>query len=105
MTVKHKIPRPLGTFVLIKEDDPEEKSEGGIILTHITHETQVMTTGVVLGKGDGYWDSGVLIDLPVEVGDRVLFQRMNMQVWKESGKGADNQTYFFVPAGNIVAVI
>ena len=63
--------KPLGDRVVIKENNSENKTKGGLMLSE-----QVMTfkTGVVVAKGDGiYTHTGTLVPLSVNVGDTVYF--------------------------------
>lgn len=64
--------KPLGDRVLIKQDEAEETTAGGLILAHEAKEKP--QTGVVLAVGEGKLDKdGKLIPVPVKVGDKVLY--------------------------------
>lgn len=63
--------RPLGDKVLIKRDDSETKSPGGIVLPD--NAKQRARTGKVLAVGVGARYDGVLIAPSVKSGDRVTF--------------------------------
>ena len=64
--------KPLGDRVIIKQDEAEETTAGGLILARDAKEKP--QTGVVLAVGEGKLDKdGKLIPVPVKVGDKVLY--------------------------------
>ena len=64
--------KPLGDRVIIKQDEAEETTAGGLILAHDAKEKP--QTGIVLAVGEGKLDKeGKLIPVPVKVGDKVLY--------------------------------
>lgn len=64
--------KPLGDRVIVKQDDVEETTAGGLLLSSGSKEKP--TTGVVLAVGDGrVADDGTTIPVPVAVGDRVIY--------------------------------
>ena len=64
--------KPLGDRVIVKADEAEEKTAGGLILAHDAKEKP--QTGVVLAVGEGKMDKdGKLVPVPVKVGDKVLY--------------------------------
>ena len=94
--------KALGTLVMVREQEHNETTKGGIILTKVSQETQFLTTGIVLSRGRGYYEDGQLISLECEVGDRVLFARTSSNVWRDPGTGKD---FMFIPASNLLAVV
>ena len=64
--------KPLGDRVLVKADEAEEKTAGGLILTTDSKEKPV--TGKVVAVGNGSTDTnGKKIEIPVKVGDKILY--------------------------------
>lgn len=64
--------KPLGDRVIVKQDEAEETTAGGLLLSSGSKEKP--TTGVVLAVGDGrVTEDGETIPVPVKVGDRVLY--------------------------------
>lgn len=65
--------RPLGNKALIKEDEKEKVSAGGIIIPPSAKDGKytIMATVVAVGPGKRL-SSGQLIEPSIKVGDRVL---------------------------------
>ena len=64
--------QPLNDRVIVKADEAEEKTAGGLILTSDSKEKPV--TGKVIAVGDGIIDvNGNKVPVPVKVGDKVLY--------------------------------
>lgn len=64
--------RPLHDRVIVKREDEEEKTKGGIIIPDTAKEKPV--EGKVVAVGDGkVADDGKKIPLEVKAGDKVLF--------------------------------
>jgi len=64
--------RPLHDRVIVKREDEEEKTKGGIIIPDTAKEKPV--EGKVVAVGDGkVADDGNKIPLEVKAGDKVLF--------------------------------
>lgn len=64
--------KPLGDRLIIKQDEANETTSGGLLLAHESKEKP--QTGVVLAVGEGKRDKeGNLIPVPVKVGDKVLY--------------------------------
>ena len=64
--------KPLGDRVIIKQDEAEEKTAGGLILAHDAKEKP--QSGTVLAVGEGKLDKdGNLVPVPVKVGDKVVY--------------------------------
>lgn len=73
MTTKSKIKiRPLHDRVIVKREEEEKRSAGGIVIPDSAKEKPIR--GVVLSVGTGkILDNGDVRALAVKVGDRVLF--------------------------------
>lgn len=66
--------KPLGERVLVKRDEVQETSAGGLLLTSSAKEKP--QAGIIVAVGEGrYADDGKLIPVPVAVGDRVAFAK------------------------------
>lgn len=64
--------RPLGDKLLIRLDEVEEKTSGGIILQEMSQDK--VTKGTVIAKGKGrILPNGDQIPIDIEVGDKVIF--------------------------------
>ena len=64
---------PLGSRVLVKRNDEETKSAGGIILPDTAQEKSQRATVIALGKGKD--KKGKTLEFTVEVGDTVLISK------------------------------
>lgn len=65
--------KPLGTRVLVKRIDSEEKSDGGIFLPDTAKEKPQEAEVLALGTGKN--DEGEIVEFSVKVGDRVLISK------------------------------
>lgn len=65
--------RMLGDRVLIKSDDKQDRSKGGILLPG--NAQQKPQHGTVLAVGPGKYVDGLFLKVNVNVGERVLFQQ------------------------------
>ncbi|MBR2789005.1 MAG: co-chaperone GroES [Eggerthellaceae bacterium] len=64
--------KPLGDRVVIKQDDVQETTKGGLLLTSGSKEKP--TIGIVVAVGEGRYDNhGKLIPMPVKAGDKVMY--------------------------------
>lgn len=67
--------KPLGDRVLVKPEQVEQKSKGGLILNDSISRGQKIE-GEVIAVGTGlYSQNGNLIPMSVKVGDKVLFSK------------------------------
>lgn len=66
--------KPIGFSVLVKPDDVEELSKGGIILRPDDREKLVITTGIILAIAEGAWSDKPEGSYP-QVGDKVVFAK------------------------------
>ncbi len=64
--------KPLGDRVVIKRDEAESTTASGLYLSRESKEKP--QTGIVVSVGEGKRDKdGVLVPVPVAVGDKVLY--------------------------------
>ena len=70
--------KPLGDRVIIKQDEAEQTTASGIILT--SKEQEKPQRGEVIAVGEGKrTDAGEIIEVPVKVGDTVVYGRYGGQ--------------------------
>lgn len=64
--------KPLGDRVIIKQDEAETTTAGGLLIASETKEKP--QTGVVKAVGEGKLDkNGTMVPVPVKEGDKVLY--------------------------------
>lgn len=91
--------RPLHDRVVVKRIDAEEKTAGGIIIPDSAKEKP--SQGEVIAVGPGARDeSGKLVALDVQVGDRVLFGK-----WSGTEVKIDGQELLIMKESDIMGVI
>jgi chaperonin GroES len=91
--------RPLHDRVVVKRIDAEEKSAGGIIIPDTAKEKP--SQGEVVGVGPGGRDeSGKLVPLDVQVGNRVLFGK-----WSGTEVKIDGVEYLIMKESDIMGVL
>lgn len=92
--------RPLGDRVVVKPAEREEKTKGGIYLPD-TASKERPQEGVVLAVGEGRRDdSGKLIPMSLNVGDRVLFAKYSGTEFK-----MDDVDYLILAEKDILGII
>lgn len=91
--------QPLGKRVLLKPDDVEETTTGGLVLPPSASEDQNPETGVVVKLGEGKED-GKDITFYVSEGDRVYFKK-----YSPDEILIDDEQYFLLDVEDILAVI
>lgn len=91
--------RPLGDRILVKRLEAEEKLKGGIILPDTAKKKQEQAQVVAVGTGKKD-KNGVLVPIPVNVGDVVLMD-------KYSGQEVtlEDVEYVIVRADDLIAVV
>lgn len=91
--------KPLGSRVLVKRQDMEQQSKGGIILPDSAKKKP--ETAKVIAVGEGKKDSnGHLIPMPVKVGDIILMDKYSGQEIT-----IENEEYVIVKAEDIIAIV
>jgi chaperonin GroES len=91
--------RPLHDRVVIKRIEAEAKSAGGIIIPDTAKEKPQQGEVVAVGPG-GRDESGKLIPIDVEAGDRVLFGK-----WSGTEVKIDDQEYLIMKESDIMGVL
>ena len=91
--------RPLHDRVVVKRIDAEEKTAGGIIIPDTAKEK--LQEGEVIAVGPGARDeSGKLVPLDLEAGDRVLFGK-----WSGTEVKIDGEDLLIMKESDVMGVI
>jgi chaperonin GroES len=91
--------RPLHDRIVVKRIDAEEKTKGGIIIPDTAKEKP--SQGEVLAVGPGGRDeTGKLIPIDVQVGDRVLFGK-----WSGTEVKIDGEDLLIMKESDVMGVI
>ena len=91
--------KPLGDRVIIKQDEAEETTASGLILTSSSKEKP--QRGKVIAVGEGKYDHGKLIEVPVKPGDVVIYGKYGGQ----DIVGEDGEEYVILRTDDIYAVV
>ena len=92
------IGKPLGDRILLKLEDSEKTSSGGIIINHTTQNVQ---TAEVVEVSDGFiGQNGELIKLNVNKGDKVLINNGSGQKIR-----LDGSDYYLVRESEILMLL
>jgi chaperonin GroES len=91
--------RPLHDRVVVKRIEAEEKSAGGIIIPDAAKEKPSQGEVIAVGPG-GRDESGKLIPIDVQVGDRVLFGK-----WSGTEVKIDGQELLIMKESDIMGVL
>ncbi|MCC8049186.1 MAG: co-chaperone GroES [Clostridiales bacterium] len=89
---------PLGDRVVLKQQEAEEKTKSGIILTSKTQEKP--QEGEVVAVGPGGMVDGKEVQMTVKVGDKVIYSKY---AGNEVKLGEDE--YIIVKQSDILAVV
>ena len=91
--------KPLSDRVIITQDEAEETTASGLILTSNSKEKP--QRGVVIAVGEGKRaDDGSLIPMPVAEGDKIVYGKYAGQEITVEG-----QDYIILRADDIIAVV
>jgi chaperonin GroES len=91
--------QPLGNRVLVKPDEVEEKTTGGLVLPPSASEDQKPETGTVVKLGKGKVD-GKEVSFEVSVGDRIYFKK-----YSPDEILIDGDKYLLLDGEDILAII
>ncbi len=91
--------RPLHDRVVVKRIDAEERSAGGIIIPDTAKEKPSQGEVIAVGPG-GRDESGKLVPLDVQAGDRVLFGK-----WSGTEVKIDGVEYLIMKESDIMGVL
>jgi chaperonin GroES len=91
--------RPLHDRVVIKRIEAEEKTTGGIIIPDTAKEKPQQGEVIAVGPG-GRDETGKLIPIDVQVGDRVLFGK-----WSGTEVKLDGIEYLIMKESDLMGVL
>jgi chaperonin GroES len=91
--------RPLHDRVVVKRIEAEEKSAGGIIIPDTAKEKPSQGEVIAVGPG-GRDESGKLIPIDIEEGDRVLFGK-----WSGTEVKIDGEELLIMKESDIMGII
>ncbi|WP_338823149.1 co-chaperone GroES [Bradyrhizobium septentrionale] len=91
--------RPLHDRVVVKRIDAEEKTAGGIIIPDTAKEKPSQGEVIAVGPG-GRDETGKLIPIDVQVGDRVLFGK-----WSGTEVKIDSQELLIMKESDVMGVL
>ncbi|SCB54882.1 chaperonin GroES [Bradyrhizobium shewense] len=91
--------RPLHDRVVVKRINAEEKTAGGIIIPDTAKEKPSQGEVVAIGPG-GRDETGKLIPIDIEVGDRVLFGK-----WSGTEVKIDSEELLIMKESDIMGVL
>ncbi len=91
--------RPLHDRVVVKRIEAEEKSAGGIIIPDTAKEKPSQGEVIAVGPG-GRDESGKLVPLDVQVGNRVLFGK-----WSGTEVKIDGVEYLIMKESDIMGIL
>ena len=91
--------RPLHDRVVVKRIDAEAKTKGGIIIPDTAKEKPSQGEITAIGPG-GRDESGMLIPIDLEVGDRVLFGK-----WSGTEVTIDGQELLIMKESDIMGIL
>lgn len=91
--------KPLADRVLVKVDEEETKTKGGILLPDTAQKKSQKGTVIAIGSGK-ILDNGVRTSLEVKVGDRVLFAKYSGVDIEEEG-----ENYLLLSERDILAIL
>jgi chaperonin GroES len=91
--------RPLHDRVVVKRIEAEEKTKAGIIIPDTAKEKPSQGEVIAVGPG-GRDESGNLIPIDIQVGDRVLFGK-----WSGTEVKIDSQELLIMKESDIMGVL
>src|SRR5205823_12980801 len=91
--------RPLHDRIVVKRIDAEEKTAGGIIIPNTAKEKPQQGEVIAVGAG-GRDETGKLIPIDLQVGDRVLFGK-----WSGTEVKIDGTEYLIMKENDIMGVL
>ena len=91
--------KPIQDRILVKREEAEEKTSGGIIIPDTSKEKP--SKGVVVAVGDGARDDkGNIIPMTLKVGDKVFFTK-----WGGTEIKIDDEDLLIMKESDVLAII
>jgi chaperonin GroES len=91
--------RPLHDRVVVKRIDVEEKTAGGIIIPDTAKEKPQQGEVIAVGPG-GRDETGKVVPIDVQVGDRILFGK-----WSGTEVKIDGVEYLIMKESDVMGVL
>jgi chaperonin GroES len=91
--------QPLGDRVIVKPEEVEERTKGGIILPDTAKEKPIEGTIIAVGNGK-HTDDGKLIEMTVKAGDKVLYGK-----YSGTEVSIDGEEYLIMRESDIFGII
>jgi chaperonin GroES len=91
--------QPLGNRVLVRPDEFDERTSGGLVLPPSASEEQKPETGEIVKLGQGKED-GKEITFDLSVGDKVYFKK-----YSPDEILIDEEKYFLLNTEDILAIV
>jgi len=91
--------RPILDRIIIKSQDPEQETSGGIIIANAKNEGIIKAEVLAVGPG-AYDEKGNFVVPDVNVGDEILVNNMAGQKFEH-----DEENYVAISNNEIVAVL
>lgn len=95
-----RILQPLGNRVLIKPEEVQEKTPGGLVIPPNASDEKKPSFGKVLRLGRGKDSKGVPLKFDVKVGDMVYFKKYSPEEIE-----IDGETLYVLDTEDILAVV
>lgn len=92
--------RPLHDRVIIKREEVESKSAGGIVLTGSAAAKSTRAEVIAVGRGR-ILDNGNLLPLDVKVGDKVIFN----EGYGVKSEKIDGEEFLIISETDILAIV
>lgn len=94
-----RFPTPAFDGVIIAPD-PVVEEVGGVLLPEDSQDKPLTGTVAAIGKGKQANDTGVWIEVQVEVGDRILYKRFNTG----AAIKINDSDYYLIPQTEILLI-
>ena len=91
---------PLGNRVVVKPQDVQEKTPGGLVIPPSAADEKRPAFGKVVKLGTGKDKDGKVLKFDVKIGDLVYFKKYSPEEVE-----VDNQEYYILDAEDILAIV
>lgn len=92
--------QPLGNRVIVKPEEIQEKTPGGLVIPPSAVDEKRPAYGEVLKLGIGKDSKGNALKFNVKVGDKVFFKKYSPEEIE-----LDNEKYLVVEADDLIAIV